>query len=164
MSNSFGIYIKRAEVFQNVEFIKYVLETQQVGKVKSITLIPKVSANGSSYNGAIVLFDNIQPTPIIEQLLLNMDASMDGTCRYNYEQSRYWIIKRHEIVEAKEAVQETAHPRDIEFQKLCQQEVVEQAEECARLTMKNFLLLQENSNLKKQLKEMEAIIDKLVNS
>lgn len=157
MSNSFGLYIKRAESFQNAEFISHIMEVQGVGIVKSVTLIPKVSANGAAYNGAIVLFSNTQVTPTVENLLQRMEESLDGTCRYNYDMVRYWIIKRHDIVEP---VQQPVQTRDIEFQAMCQQEASAQVEECSRLTMENFLLLQENANLKKQLKEMEERLAK----
>lgn len=167
-----AIYIKRAEAYQTKEFISYIFETQNIGKVQQVQFISKTSDKGQSYNGAIVFFEKMFSNPRVNQMIEQLRASPDGTTRYNYELSRFWFIKEHDPqpqpqlqVQILPPVLQTEtphHPLDVDFQKMCQLEVKEQTEEAQRLAMENMRLnaenrrlVEENKRLQEKLKEFE---------
>jgi len=165
-----AIYIKRAESFQTKEFISYIFETQNIGKVQQVQFISKTTDQGQPYNGAIVFFEKMCSNPKVEQMIEQMRSSPDGTTRYNYELRRFWFIKEHDPkpqAEPKPQVpvpvpESNRHPLDLDFQKMCQLEVKEQTEEAQRLAMENMRLnaenrrlVEENKRLQEQLKEFE---------
>lgn len=163
-----AIYIKRAEAYQTKEFISYIFETQNIGKVQQVQFISKTSDKGQSYNGAIVFFEKMYSNPRVNQMIEQLRASPDGTTRYNYELSRFWFIKEHDPQPQPQpqppviVSESNRHPLDLDFQKLCQLEVKEQTEEAQRLAMENMRLnaenrrlVEENKRLQEQLKEFE---------
>ena len=52
-----SLFIKRAEDYQNKEFIFNVFHKKNIGKVNDVTFIKKQNNVGKSYNGVIVTFE-----------------------------------------------------------------------------------------------------------
>ena len=96
--SSFGntaLFIKRAEEFQTESFIVDAFRNNNIGKVREVTFIKKNNDTGKKYNGVIVIFERWYINKLVETLLNEMSASPDGTTRFYFDQSHYWIINIH---------------------------------------------------------------------
>lgn len=96
--SSFGnmaLFIKRAEEFQTESFIVDAFRNNNIGKVREVTFIKKNNDTGKKYNGVIVIFERWNINKLVETLFNEMSASPDGTTRFYFDQSHYWIINIH---------------------------------------------------------------------
>jgi hypothetical protein len=94
--NTVSLFIKRAEEFQTEEFIIQAFNENNIGKVSNVKFIKKQNENGASYNGVIVNFEEWYSNNITERLLNEMSSSLDGTTKFYFNRSRYWIITVHQ--------------------------------------------------------------------
>ena len=85
-----SLFIKRAEDYQNKEFIFNVFHKKNIGEVKDVTFIKKQNHTGKSYNGVIVTFKkwNNPLRELIDEIIKN------GTVKFNFNNS-YWFINLH---------------------------------------------------------------------
>ena len=85
-----SLFIKRAEDYQNKEFIFNVFHKKNIGEVKDVTFIKKQNHTGKSYNGVIVTFKkwNNPLRDLIDEIIKN------GTVKFNFNNS-YWFINLH---------------------------------------------------------------------
>jgi hypothetical protein len=90
-----ALFIKRAEEFQTEEFIVDAFRNNNIGKVREVTFIKKNNDTGKKYNGVIVIFERWHINKLVETLINEMSASPDGTTRFYFDQSHYWIINIH---------------------------------------------------------------------
>jgi hypothetical protein len=90
-----ALFIKRAEEFQTESFIVDAFRNNNIGKVREVTFIKKNNDTGKKYNGVIVIFERWHINKLVETLLNEMSASPDGTTRFYFDQSHYWIINIH---------------------------------------------------------------------
>jgi hypothetical protein len=93
--NNVALFIKRAEEFQTEEFIVDAFRNNNIGKVREVTFIKKNNDTGKKYNGVIVIFERWNINNLVETLINEMSASPDGTTRFYFDQSHYWIINIH---------------------------------------------------------------------
>ncbi len=94
--NTVSLFIKRAEEFQTEDFIIQAFNENNIGKVSNIKFIKKQNENGTSYNGVIVCFEEWYSNKLTERLLNEMSSSSDGTTKFYFNRSRYWIITVHQ--------------------------------------------------------------------
>jgi len=83
-----SLFIKRAEEYQNKEFIFNVFHKKNIGEVKDVTFIKKQNNTGKSYNGVIVTFNKWYNNSLIDEIIKN------GTIKFNFNNS-YWFINLH---------------------------------------------------------------------
>lgn len=93
--NNVALFIKRAEEYQTKEFISEQFISHNIGKVRDIKFIKKHNDIGSSYHGAIIIFERWNMNSFVQCLFNQMSSSPDGTTRFYYENYRYWIINIH---------------------------------------------------------------------
>lgn len=93
--NNMALFIKRAEEFQTEEFIVEAFRNNNIGKVREVTFIKKNNDTGKKYNGVIVIFERWNINKLVETLFNEMSASPDGTTRFYFDHSHYWIINIH---------------------------------------------------------------------
>jgi hypothetical protein len=88
-----ALYIKRAELSCTKEHIVDAFAFNNIGIVRDVRFIKKTDNNGREYNGAIVLFERWFMNSRVKELLDKMEASEDGTTKFNYDYSgHYWYI------------------------------------------------------------------------
>ena len=85
-----SLFIKRAEDYQNKEFIFNVFHKKNIGKVNDVTFIKKQNNVGKSYNGVIVTFEKWYNNSLIDEI----NSSQNGTVKFNFNNS-YWFINLH---------------------------------------------------------------------
>ena len=85
-----SLFIKRAEDYQNKEFIFNVFHKKNIGKVNDVTFIKKQNNVGTSYNGVIVTFEKWYNNSLIDEI----NSSQNGTVKFNFNNS-YWFINLH---------------------------------------------------------------------
>ena len=90
-----SLFIKRAELHQDEQFIKNVFHSKQIGMVSDVKLIKKMSENGKSYNGVIVNFENWYSSTYAHQLLDNLTSAKDETCRFFVDKNVFWFVSIH---------------------------------------------------------------------
>ena len=93
--DNLALFIKRAEEHQTEEIIVRAFANNNIGKVKEVVFIKKQNACGQPYNGVIVIFERWNKNTLVEKLLNEMLASPDGTTRFYFDNTRYWIINIH---------------------------------------------------------------------
>ena len=93
--NNVALFIKRAEEYQTKEFIMEVFSLHKIGKVRDIKFIKK-NNGGKSYNGAIIIFEMWNSNSVVKSLFDKMLASNDGTTKFYFDNTRYWIINIHQ--------------------------------------------------------------------
>jgi hypothetical protein len=93
--DNLALFIKRAEEHQTEEVIARAFANNNIGKVKEVMFIKKQNACGQPYNGVIVIFERWNKNTLVEKLLNEMSASPDGTTRFYFDNTRYWIINIH---------------------------------------------------------------------
>jgi len=90
-----SLFIKRAELHQDEQFIKNVFHSKQIGMVSDVKFIKKMSENGKSYNGVIVNFENWYSSTYAHQLLDNLTSAKDETCRFFVDKNVFWFVSIH---------------------------------------------------------------------
>lgn len=93
--NNFVLYIKRAELNHDEEYIKNALEI--IGSVKNISFIPKTNEKGHKYNGVIVHFNNMFVGHNLYQMASEFETNEDKTAKLYHNEYRYWIV--HEYID-----------------------------------------------------------------
>lgn len=93
--NNTALFIKRAEEYQTVDYIIKAFESNNIGKVHDVKFIKKHNEHGSNYNGVIIIFKRWNMNSLVQKLLQEMSNSPNGTTKFYYNQSRYWIINIH---------------------------------------------------------------------
>jgi hypothetical protein len=83
-----SLFIKRAEDYQNKEFIFNVFHKKNIGEVKDVTFIKKQNHTGKSYNGVIVTFKKWHNNSLIDEIMEG------GTVKFHFNNS-YWFINLH---------------------------------------------------------------------
>ena len=94
-----SLFIKRAEEYQNKEFIFNVFHKKNIGEVKDVTFIKKQNHTGKSYNGVIVTFNKWYNNSLIDDIIKN------GTIKFNFNNS-YWFINIHKEPELEECIKD----------------------------------------------------------
>ena len=84
-----SLFIKRAEDYQNKEFIFNVFHKKNIGKVNDVTFIKKQNNVGKSYNGVIVTFKKWYNNSLIDEIMEG-----GGTVKFHFNNS-YWFINLH---------------------------------------------------------------------
>jgi len=92
---TYALFIKRAEENHTKEFITEAFASNQIGKVSDVTFIQKCSDTGHPYNGVIVNFETLNDNMVVSNLFNQMNSSKDGTTRFYFGKTRYWIINVH---------------------------------------------------------------------
>lgn len=90
-----ALFIKRAEEYQNKEFIVEAFASNNIGKVSDVKFIKKHNDIGRNYHGVIVIFERWNMNKSVQTLFSEMSASPDGTTRFYFDHYRYWIINIH---------------------------------------------------------------------
>lgn len=85
-----ALYIRRLEFHQTKDFVAKMFASQQIGVVREVVLVPK-----QGYNGAQVFFAHWNRSAQVSSLLDRMHASPDGTTRFYFDASRYWVVNVH---------------------------------------------------------------------
>ena len=97
-SSNISLYIKRAELFQNKEYIINVFQKHQYGEVHDVKFIKKTnSTTGEEYNGAIVYFNSWFKNSNVENLFDQINISPDATAKILYNSNhgnRYWVVSK----------------------------------------------------------------------
>jgi hypothetical protein len=91
--NNFVLYIKRAELNHDEEYIKNALEI--IGDVKSVSFILKTNEKGHKYNGAIVHFNNMNIGPNLYQIVEQFETNEEKTAKLYHTEYRYWIVNEY---------------------------------------------------------------------
>ena len=94
--NNVALFIKRAEEYQTKEFIMETFSLNKIGKVRDIKFIKKNNNNGKSYNGAIIIFEMWNTNSVVKSLFDKMLSSNDGSTKFYFDNTRYWIINIHQ--------------------------------------------------------------------
>jgi hypothetical protein len=92
--NNFVLYIKRAELNHDEEYIKNALEI--IGNVKSVSFIGKTNEKGQQYNGVIVYFNNMYIGDNLYQMVEEFETNKEKTAKIYHNEYRYWIV--HEYI------------------------------------------------------------------
>jgi hypothetical protein len=92
--SNIALYIKRAEVYQDGDYIKDSFRYQNYGEVSEVKFIEKLnSVTGIKYYGAIVKFKIWFNNSHVRLLLERMSISTDGTAKvYHGYDNRYWVV------------------------------------------------------------------------
>lgn len=94
--NNVALFIKRAEEYQTKEFIINAFSVNNIGKVRDVKFIKKHNDNsGKNYNGVIVIFERWNINGLVQSLFDQMSDSKDGTTRFYFDNTHYWIINVH---------------------------------------------------------------------
>ena len=92
-----SLFIKRAELHQNEEYIRNIFAQKNIGVVDTLNFIKKHSENGKEYNGVIVTFkywfSNDYTKSLINQLTTKTN---DGLVKLFIEKSVYWYVSIHQ--------------------------------------------------------------------
>jgi predicted RNase H-like nuclease (RuvC/YqgF family) len=99
--NKFVLYIKRAELNQDEDYIKRALEPY--GVVSSINFILKTNEKGHKYNGVIVSFSNMKLEEALYQLIEQFETNDTKMGKIYHNDYRYWIV--HEYIQQNEELQ-----------------------------------------------------------
>lgn len=91
--NNFVLYIKRAELKHDEEYITNALEI--IGDVKSVSFISKTNEKGHKYNGAIVHFNNMNIGPDLYQIIEQFETNEEKTAKIYHTEYRYWIVNEY---------------------------------------------------------------------
>jgi len=91
------LYIRRAEVFHNEDYIREVFQNLNIGIVSQVTFIKKSSEQGKPYNGVLVTFEKLFESTTVAYIFQQMAENSDHTARivHNNEYQRYWVINQH---------------------------------------------------------------------
>jgi len=92
-----AIFIKRAEIYQDFDYIRNAFEWNNIGAVKETKFINKKNETCKPYHGVIVIFERWYANHLVNQLLSEMAASPDGTTRFYFDHNKYWIICIHQF-------------------------------------------------------------------
>ena len=93
-----ALFIKRAEEYQTKEFIINIFHKKNIGKVNDVKFIKKQNNTGKSYNGVIVSFEKWYNNNLLNEI----NSSQNGTFKFNFNNS-YWFINVHkEVLEIEE--------------------------------------------------------------
>jgi len=90
-----ALFIKRAEMHHDKDFICKAFTDNKIGKVKEIQLIKKTNDYGKDYNGVIVIFEKWEHNQLVKNLIKQMNSSADGTTKFYFNHPQYWFIKIH---------------------------------------------------------------------
>ena len=98
--HNISLYIKRADLYCNRNYICNVFEINNIGIVKDVKFIKKIDGVGREYNGVIVIFERWFMNTKVTKLLDDMASSPDGTTKFIYDSygGRYWYINVHKPV------------------------------------------------------------------
>lgn len=90
-----SLFIKRAEEYQDKEFIIKMFESNNIGKVKDVKFIKKHYNFYQNYNGVVVIFERWYMNHNVQTLFSEMSTSQDGSTKFYFNHNRYWIINVH---------------------------------------------------------------------
>lgn len=94
--NTIALFIKRAEEYQNEQFIVDAFASNNIGQVSQVHFIPKnMDTSTKPYNGVVVQFQRFNMNPLVQTLIDAMLQSRDGTTRFYFNPTRYWVINIH---------------------------------------------------------------------
>jgi hypothetical protein len=94
--NKFALYIKRAELNQDEDYIKNALENfNNIGIVKNVSFISKTNEKGNKYNGVIVNFEKVFLEVDLFQLVEQFETNDDKTGKIYHNDFRYWIVQEY---------------------------------------------------------------------
>lgn len=102
MSSNLSLFIKRAELFQNEDFIKNVFERKQIGDVSSVEFIKKQS-NGKDYNGVIVHFKTWYHNSTSQEFLDKL-TEKNESIKFQIDKNAYWYININTNVKSNNSV------------------------------------------------------------
>jgi len=93
------LYIKRAELSQNENYIKNVFKNY--GVIDRIEFIEKSNDNGQKYNGVIIYFLQWNFNNIVEQLWTELHANKDVPTKifHGPHHNKFWIVTQYKLVE-----------------------------------------------------------------
>jgi hypothetical protein len=104
--NNITLYIKRAELQHDKNYIINACHECRYGKVKDVKFIDKQDNQGKKYNGVIVMFEDWYNSSTSKQLFSDISASKDGSAKMYHDpiRMRYWhvIIFRPKMFEEPE--------------------------------------------------------------
>jgi hypothetical protein len=130
-----SLFIKRAEEYQNKEFIFNVFHKKNIGEVKDVTFIKKQNHTGKSYNGVIVTFNKWYNNSLIDDIIKN------GTIKFNFNNS-YWFINIHKEPELEECIKDIDIDIDIN---LSDKDRIKQLEDLVKSMSSQMNYLKERS-------------------
>ena len=97
------LYVKRAELNHDKNYIINACNDCRYGKIKDIKFIEKQDNNGKKYNGAILMFEDWYDSSTTKQLFNDISLSKDGSAKMYHDpiRMRYWhvIIFRPKLFE-----------------------------------------------------------------
>jgi hypothetical protein len=154
---SFHLYIKRAEMHHNLEYIKCALK--MYGIVKDVALIQKES-NGKKYNGVIVYMDSWKSGKHVDKLFKDFNETSDNTSKIFHNQNYYWYVKIYDEPIPKCIESEVNNDAQILFMQQKLEKMEQRLMENERQRMYEYLL---NKDLEIQLIEKEMEYKRLLN-
>ena len=86
------LFIKRVELNQSAEFIKQSFREKNIAIINEVVFIPK-----QGYNGAVLHIDTWFNNQYVDKLMQDIYNSADGTTRFYFAMSKYWIVQKHHI-------------------------------------------------------------------
>ncbi len=92
--NNMTLYIKRAELHHNKEYIINACHNCRYGKVNDLKFIEKEDNNGRKYNGVILIFETLYDSSTMKQLQSDMSNSKDGSGKMFHDpiKMRFWHV------------------------------------------------------------------------
>jgi hypothetical protein len=90
---NFVLYIKRAEINHDEEYIKNALDN--IGSVKTVTFIAKSNDKGHKYNGAIIHFNYMKFGTDLYQIAQQFETTEEKTAKLYHNACRYWIVNQY---------------------------------------------------------------------
>jgi hypothetical protein len=90
---NFVLYIKRAEINHDEQYIKNALEN--IGNVKTVTFIAKSNDKGHKYNGAIIHFNHMKFGTELYQMAQQFETTEEKTAKLYHNACRYWIVNQY---------------------------------------------------------------------
>jgi len=89
-----AIYIKRAEIYQNENYIKDVFNRNGYGIVNSVNFVEKVSENKQKYHGVLVTMKYWFKNPSVSKILESISID-NNEIKIYHSKTKYWIIKQY---------------------------------------------------------------------
>ncbi len=92
--NNITLYIKRAELNHDKNYIINACHQCRYGKVSDVKFIEKEDVQGRKYNGAIVIFEDWYNSSLSQQLFSDMAHSKDGSAKLFHDpiRMRFWHV------------------------------------------------------------------------
>ncbi len=91
-----ALFIRRCEKNHTQEFIASAFATQCIGTVSDVKFIEKHDPRGNLYYSAIVTFSSWNMNSKVETLLNEINKTDDGSAKFYFNNSRYWIVNIHQ--------------------------------------------------------------------